>query len=212
MPFQETHDEDDRILGLWKIQETEQALLSYIPGEQIPEYLIHPQKRLEWVAGRVLTFKLLSRWKYDYQGITKDRYGKPYPTGHRLELSLSHSYPFVAAIVCTSEPVGIDVEQPKEKLLRIAPRILAPHELENAGRDVVKHCVYWCAKETLIKIHGKKDLSFATSLNVDPFALADEGEIVGRIIAADNQIAIPLQYRASSSMVLVYNKKLHDAN
>jgi phosphopantetheinyl transferase len=99
--------------------------------------------------------------------------------------------------------VGIDLEQPKEKLLRIAPRILAPQELQDAGTDVVKHCVYWCAKETLIKIYGRKDLTLAHNLLVSPFELSQNGHLVGRILANDKETAIPLIYYVSDGFVVV---------
>src|SRR5690606_11645385 len=112
---------------------------------------VNPRKRLEFLAGRALIRALLREWNLPYPGLTKDAYGKPFLIGSPLHLSLSHSYPFVAAVLHRHKNVGIDLEQPKDKLLRIAPRVLCADELRNAGNDVVKHCVYWCAKEALVK-------------------------------------------------------------
>jgi phosphopantetheinyl transferase len=190
-----------------KITEDEQALLQRIPyRENIPTYLSNNNKRLEFISARVLLHDLLKTWNLDYKGLTKDEYGKPYLIGHDFQISLSHSFPYVAAVIDKKRNVGIDLEQPKPKLLKIASRVLASDELEDAGTDVVKHCVYWCAKESLIKIHGKKDLTFAENLIIDPFSLENEGELIGRIIVNKYETTIPLQYFVHESFVVVLSK------
>jgi phosphopantetheinyl transferase len=112
----------------------------------------------------------------------------------------------VAAIIDHDKTVGIDLEQPKEKLLKIAPRILANEELADAGDDITKHCVYWCAKEALIKVYGKKDLTLAENLIISPFQLENEGNITGRIIVKNTITTIPLKYQVFESFVIVFNQ------
>jgi phosphopantetheinyl transferase len=102
--------------------------------------------------------------------------------------------------------VGIDLEQPRKKLLAIAPRILSSTELKDAGDDVLKHCVIWCAKEALFKIHGKGGLHFSNQLNVQPFPLHEEGTLVGIISDNGNAMSVELNYEVSPDFVLVYTK------
>lgn len=200
--------EPGRAWALWKITETEEELFRYNGHtETIPETITNPQKRLEWLAGRVLTGKIMHATGKRYQGITKDPYGKPFPSGYDLQLSLSHSYPYVAALLDENDPVGIDLEQPKEKLLRIAPRVLHAEELADAGNDIIKHCIYWCAKEALVKVHGKKDLIFAENLIISPFSLKNEGDIVGKIIVANTERMIPLHYSVHPGFTMVLSLK-----
>jgi 4'-phosphopantetheinyl transferase len=190
-----------------KITEDEQALLQRIRyPENIPTYLTNTNKRLEFIAARVLLSDLLNTWGLNYNGLTKDEFGKPFLIGHDFQISLSHSYPYVAAVIDKKRNVGIDLEQPKPKLLKIASRVLASDELEDAGTDIVKHCVYWCAKESLVKVHGKKDLIFSENLIIDPFSLENEGELIGRIIVNNSETAIPLQYFVHQSFVVVLSK------
>jgi phosphopantetheinyl transferase len=142
-----------------------------------------------------------------FQGITKDEFGKPFPIGCDYKLALSHSYPYVAALLDKNESVGIDLEQPKSKLVRIAPRVLDTEELTDAGDDLTKLCIYWCAKEALIKVYGKKDLTLAKNLKITPFQLKQGGDIIGRIIASGIETTIPLQYSVTENFVLVWSKK-----
>lgn len=194
-----------RVLALWHIREDE-PMLTTLLGEKPPETVTNPQKRLEWLAGRVLVKEGLQALNLPYHGIVKDDFGKPYPVGCSYQLSLSHSFPYAAVLLDAHQSVGIDLEQPKEKLLRIAPRMFHATELADAGTDLVKLCIYWCAKEALIKVYGKKDLTFAKSLLVSPFSRKTEGEIVGSIIVDNRERIIPLCYTVTPDFVLVFNK------
>jgi 4'-phosphopantetheinyl transferase len=203
MPVDHIYTGPDSVWGLWRITENEKSLLAEVPLEKIPDVISNPSKRLEFLAGRALIQVLLKKWSLPYSGLTKDAFGKPYLAGSDIHLSLSHSSPFVAAILHRRHNVGIDLEQPKDKLLRVAPRILAPEELTDAGTDVVKHCVYWCAKEALIKIYGKKDLVFSENLLITPFLLSSAGYLIGRIVVNNTETAIPLEYIVSNNFVVV---------
>lgn len=192
------------IVGVWKITEEEFALAEALQiDESVPLQITHPQKRLEFLAARVLLQSLLLRLKLTFEGLTKDEHGKPFLKKSRLHISLSHSYPFVAAIISEHNHTGIDLEQPKQKLLRIAPRIFSPEELHDAGNDLIKHCIYWCAKEALIKVHGKKDLTLAKNLKIEPFKLEKSGKLIGNIIDLIST-KVNLRYETESDYVLVF--------
>lgn len=203
MPVDKVYKSPDCIWGFWKVVEEEGSLSATLPDEEISGLMRNPFKRLEFLAGRVLIQSLLKAWNVEYVGMTKDAFGKPFLANCDFRISLSHSYPYVAAIIHRNKNVGIDLEQPKDKLLKIAPRILAEGELKDAGNDVVKHCIYWCAKEALIKIYGKKDLILSKDLLISPFSLRSEGYLVGRILAHKTETDIPLHYLVYENFVVV---------
>jgi phosphopantetheinyl transferase len=208
MPLAKIEATTNGALALWRIEEDEENLARLVaPFEQLSESITNSSKRLEWLAGRALIKQLMENMGLHFQGITKDEYGKPFPIGSDYQLALSHSYPYVAALLDKNESVGIDLEQPKSKLLRIAPRVLDAEELADAGDDLTKLCVYWCAKEALIKVYGKKDLTLAKNLKITPFQLKQGGDIIGRIIASGIETTIPLQYSVTENFVLVWSKK-----
>ena len=203
MPVDRIYTSPDAIWGYWQILEDEKSLVAEVPQEKPSDALINPLKRLEFLAVRSLVKALLSKWELPFEGLKKDSFGKPFLLGSHFQISLSHSYPYVAAIIHRHKNVGIDLEQPKTKLLRIAPRILAEDELQDAGENITKHCIYWCAKEALIKIYGKKDLVFAKNILISPFSLGSEGHIIGRILANNTETAIPLEYIVCENFVVV---------
>jgi phosphopantetheinyl transferase len=207
MPLEIFEMGNQRAWALWRISESEAQIAELLRSrEPIPTSISNVQKRLEWLTGRLLTQSLLESFNLPYTGIVKDVFGKPFVKNSPAHLSLTHSFPLVGAILDQRHEVGIDLEQPKEKLLRVAARVLSTSELSDAGTDVIKHCVYWCSKETLIKIHGRKDLTLSRDLLVQPFKLASEGNITGRIIVNAEERLIPLYYKIFKQFVVVFNR------
>lgn len=189
--------------GLWFISEDE-ADLSYLSYESSPEDIIHPQKRLEYLAGRALIKTLVESLHLAYEGIRKDEFGKPFLKVHPHAISLSHSYPYVAAQIDRYMPVGIDVEQVKEKLRQVGPRILSAGEVADAGDSLVKLCIYWCAKESLYKIYGKRNLLFSDHLKIQPYPLKEAGSLRGTIDAGPEPMHVRLEYQVTKEYVIVY--------
>ncbi len=192
--------------ALWHITELEEALALQLTPEVCPKDIVSKLKRLEWMAGRILIRTLVEKAGLSYKGFYKDEFGKPFLKNHPHHISLSHSYPHVAAQIDRAHPVGIDVEQPKEKLLKIAHRVLSKLEETDAGNNIQKNCVYWCAKEALYKIYGKRGLSFSENLNVYPFELKRSGSLIGKISAGNKGQLINLEYALEDEFVLVYTK------
>jgi 4'-phosphopantetheinyl transferase len=204
MPLEKLEITNNRAWARWKIDEQEEHLASIIlPFENVPNTVKSSMKRLEWIAGRILVKTLMEAMGMVFQGVTKDDFGKPFPIGCEYQLALSHSYPYAAALIDKFRPVGIDVEQLKPKLLKIASRVLDKNEMLDAGDNLVKHCIYWCAKETLVKVHGKKDLIFAENLKISPFIASKNGNILGRIIVNTKEEVVPLMYTVEDNFVMV---------
>jgi 4'-phosphopantetheinyl transferase len=208
MPLEKIVVESDRAWALWKITEDEKSLHAEIDAyETLSDTLTNPQKRLEWLAGRVTTKEVMKSLQLRFKGITKDEQGKPFPKGYDFQLSLSHSFPYVAVLMEKGVSVGIDLEQPKEKLLRIASRIHHDAEIRDLGTDIVKHCIYWCAKESLLKRYGRKDLIFAENMFIEPFHRENEGDIMGKTIIGGVESMIPLHYIVYPNFVVVFTSK-----
>ncbi len=191
--------------ALWFITENENELVE-ASGDSIDSSIVSYTKRLEWLAGRALIKSLVEQCGMEFYGLEKDEFGKPSLKNHTHFISLSHSYPYVAAQIDPAQEVGIDLEQPKEKLLTIAHRVLSHQELEDAGTDVIKHCVYWCAKEALYKSYGKRGLHFADHLHVAPFVLMRNGDLQGKIEKNGYSRELDLIYSIQPDYVLVHTK------
>lgn len=206
MPLERLHKDAEYAWGLWHVEEEQSFFENELPGEAVPDVVTNPIKKLEYLASRLLVKHMVHSFAELYHGLSKDEYGKPFLNGSSVHVSLSHSYPYVAAIIDRNRNVGIDIEQIKPKLLKVAPRFLSEQEVHDAASNLEKLCVYWCAKEALIKIYGKNDLFLRENLRIEPFSMGKRGEITGRIIANNSETTIPLQYFIYNQVAVVLNR------
>ena len=165
---------DNSFWAAWKIEE---SLLQLFDLLQFPEAEIHkmeltihhPKKKLEWTAGRLALQALLTHLHLPEWKLAKDPFGKPHLLNHKIQISLANSFPFATSIIHRNQSVGIDIEHPTEKLLRVAHKFLNEHELGLANNNLNLLCIFWCAKECIYKIHGRKMLSFKEHMHIQTF-------------------------------------------
>lgn len=161
------------IITLWKIEEDVNFFLKYLSIKEedleICSNATHPMKQLEWLASRTCVKYTVGLLEHNYQGIEKDEHNNPYLSEIKGFVSLSHTSDYTVVIVSLVEEVGIDIERISDKLSRVAPKFLSDSEQLFAGDDLFKMCIYWCAKESLYKWYGKKNLSFKDNIFIQPF-------------------------------------------
>ncbi len=182
---------DRGVMGVWKIAETPTELAEKLPQNWLlaADYVNKtlPQQQLEWLASRVALQQLATEVGNPLAGIIKDEFGKPQCTNQSLQISLSHSFPFVAVAVHSHLALGIDIEKQQTKIQRIAPRVFHAEELAWATSTEMQTLV-WCGKETLYKWYGKRGLDFKQHLKIIPFENDWLGEIRHTNIAHDLQL------------------------
>jgi 4'-phosphopantetheinyl transferase len=190
--------------AVWRIDEPEEFLATQLPvSDACPEEIQFSRKRLEWLAGRALLKHLATESGLNYQGVVKDEFGKPFLKGLNCQISLSNSFPYVAAQIHPEKSVGIDLEQPRPKLFAVMKRVLTEGEWKDGGDDLRKLCVYWCAKEALYKIYGKRSLIFNEHILVKPFALSETGTLEGSIQEENTARILFLDYWMESDFILI---------
>ena len=165
---------DDCTVLLCPITEDEPTLradLTLTPSEQEDlNGIRHPTQRVEWLACRAAVRQLVERQGMAYAGLQKDEFGKPHLVDSPWSVSLSHTGGWAAAVLHRSRPVGIDIEPIRDQFRRVVPRVLSADEIAHANGDSGRLAVYWCAKEALYKLYGKRNLTFREHLHVEPFA------------------------------------------
>ena len=145
----------------------------------------HPAQRTEWLACRVAVRRLVEAQGGVYTGLYKDDYGKPHLRDLPWFISISHTGGWAAAVLHQSRPVGIDIEPIRDQFQRVVPRILSPGEISHAAGQPSRLAVYWCAKESLYKLYGKRQLTFREHLHIDPFA-DDATQLTGHVRLPDH--------------------------
>lgn len=208
MPLKKLKDTDTGTLGVWEISESEQELAEncpLTPDETLELSSIHHlTKRKEFLAGRLVLREVLRNRNISFQGIYKDSCGKPFLVNSGYHISLSHSFPFACAIINPESAVGIDIEKPQEKLLKISSRFLSPKEKLEVADNVQKHCIFWSAKEVLYKIYGRKKLIFNQELFVNLVPQVD-GTLEGAIKTHQYHKSYRLKYFSFHEYIICYN-------
>jgi 4'-phosphopantetheinyl transferase EntD len=198
----------DTCWGVWRIDETEEELmvkLNPIKTDQTHfESIQHPRIRLESIASRMIVKELTERFGYEYQGIFKNKNGKPFLYNSPLHISYSHTEEYAAAIIHKEKPCGIDMEHIQEKMMRVSTRFLSPVELTNTGDDLEKICIYWCAKEAMYKLYNLRDTEFKGNLKITSFEKEKKGALEGIIHVGSFLSKTEVQYHLFGEVVIAY--------
>jgi len=167
-------------LYLWKITEDFDTLFSQISLKDSSLARLDEMKSESHQKGFLAVRMLLQHLEYNDFDLYYDAYGKPHikPQGcsiKDIEISISHSNDF-SAIVISEQKVGMDLEQLKDKTLRIAPRFMNILHLENLSEEekIKKATVVWGIKESIFKIKNEKGISFPNHIFEDDFTFEDK--------------------------------------
>lgn len=206
--FQHTINEHTR-LGVWKIEENEDFFKGNVP---LHRDVTHPHKRLQHLAGRFLLQYLFPGFPYELVRIADTR--KPYLPEEQYHFSISHCGDFAAAIVSKKNRVGVDVEIPAEKILKIIPKFLGEEEcsmlsvqysmfIDSRLRapDSRLPTLLWSAKESVFKWHGDGGVDFRRHIQL--FNHQPEKETIDCLFAKDNSELV-IHYRLFDQLVLAW--------
>lgn len=148
------HKGEDCCWGVWKMDETEEELLSMLPRREVYARYVSrfaaPHRRLEWLAVRALLFTLLG----EEREIAYRPSGKPYLADGSYALSISHTKGYAAVVLgAPDSEVGIDIEQYGERVCKVAHKFMRPDEqaLAYEGNEAWSLLLHWSAKETMFK-------------------------------------------------------------
>lgn len=137
----------------------------------------HPQVKARHLAARHLLLQLRPDFTLD-RLVVADA-GKPHTADGFFDFSLTHCADHAAAIVSTAGPVGIDLEQPGDRIFRIRHKFLSDEDQAclQAGAELAQlqegsaaaqwltRC--WSAKESVYKWHGESGVDFREHIQLE---------------------------------------------
>ena len=166
MPVYHIWNEHNCTLGLWRITEDEDALrrgaeLTSRDEERLLT-MRHPERRLGLLASR----SLMPHMGINQQQLSFSATGKPFvPSGPHLSISHCKGW---AGVVVSQQPVGLDLELYRPKVVHVAERMFRPEELNSfARKDPGMLTFLWGAKESLYKLHGLRGLDFRREIMLE---------------------------------------------
>ncbi|MCL9968715.1 MAG: 4'-phosphopantetheinyl transferase superfamily protein [Aquirufa antheringensis] len=151
---------------VWKIEEPI-AFFETFPASWSTPTIENPIKKLESIAARYCLHQLSS--EFESLVLVQNDRNRPYFQNSEWHISLTHSYPYVAAACSPEKRIGIDVEKPGRNIEKIAPRFLCPAELAKWKDTSNLLTLAWSAKESIYKAVGKPGLSFQKEMEIFDF-------------------------------------------
>jgi len=196
-------------IGVWHCTEEAEQLRSMLvldpADEKIYASIRNTTRKIQWLGCRMLISLFLQTREI---GIQYNTYGKPSLITFPAKISLSHSGSFSAAILSTTYSAGIDLEEIRKRIARVADRFLSDDELSIAsGKErLEKLTLFWCVKEAVYKIIGKPDLDIQHDICIESFnyLCASSGKLSARIKLRDKEIAIPVAYHRFDQFVIAW--------
>lgn len=168
------------------IEEQEMESMSFLSFREKLSFanISHPEKKKEWATARIAIHDALQALQIPYPGFFKDEHGKSQSMNGQGFVSLTHTPGYAGAIFHRENPVGIDMDLVREKILRVGFRFLDPSELDFLEKDPVHFTMAWSAKESIFKCQGKRGVSFRENILLEPFSIGTT-QIKGKIRGTD---------------------------
>ena len=158
------------VAAIWRADEPEEF---FYGKTGIESAIANDKKRLEHLAGRFL----LQQLQHDFplHAVVRDEHNKPHLPDSAFYFSVSHSWPYIAAVVDTRQDAGIDIQVWTPRIMDIKTKFLSDAELEWCHNQHELVTLAWCSKEAIYKWHGRKGVSFKNHLPISSIKQSDEG-------------------------------------
>ena len=188
-------------LGIWKIEESEDFFKRNVPQHRD---VTHPHKRLQHLAGRFLLQFLFPDFPYQLIQIADTR--KPFLPDERYHFSISHCGDYAAAIVSKENRVGIDIEIPVEKIIRIRDKFLSTDEkrkwsVYGSHPDPRIITLLWSCKESVFKWYGDGGVDFSEQIQLKE---QHHGKEIVDCFFTKNQSSLSIHYNLFDHLVLAW--------
>lgn len=190
-------------LGLWHIEEPEEFFLAKVP---LKRDVSHPHKRLQHLAGRYLLPTLFEDFPLEEILIADTR--KPFLPDEQYHFSISHCGNYAAAIASAQQRVGIDIEQPTEKIFRIIHKFLNADERQilnepmSSSQLLQTATLLWSAKEAMFKWYGAGGVDFRKHMHIMHVNGTEEEGKLRCIFSKTESIPLSVHYRFFNELIL----------
>lgn len=150
--------------AIWKIEEPESF---FAERTGLTFDIKNDKRRIERLAGRFL----LKYLKNDFPllNIEIDKHDKPRVKNDEYYFSISHSWPYVAAVVSPYVEAGIDIQCWHPRMDRLQHKFLSPDEQRYFNNDSKLITLAWSAKEAAYKWQGRRGVEFIDHLPISNY-------------------------------------------
>ena len=153
--------------------------------------LKNKKRKKEFLSSRIALKKIFNK----ELELKHHKSGKPF-IEEAKHLSISHSSDFLA-IAFGEENIGVDIEKPQNRMIKLMPKILSEIELMEFENEpsIDFACKLWGIKESILKYIGDKNLNYKEDINVDTISLD---------IAKYLNMTFKVEFEKIEDMILTY--------
>lgn len=158
--------------------------------------IVHPEKKLEFAASRYLKHQIFGDKHMEY-----DATGAPQIEGVGY-ISLSHCTSHVVMAVSSEHPVGVDIEEIREKSVKTSRRFITDAEklfLDQTNKKDMS--MLWSFKECLYKLSDRNQLLFQKDILV--YKKSDR--FYGSILKTDGIYEYELHVENFQNILITFN-------
>ena len=155
---------DHGLAAIWKVEEDEAF---FVERTGMTSDMKNERRRIEHLAGRFLLKHLEA--DFPLHQISKDEHDKPRIDNNAFFFSISHSWPYIAALIDPYEEAGIDIQTWHARIEQIQHKYLSTDEQQMFKNDPKLLTLAWSAKEAVYKWNGKRGVDFIEHLPIEVF-------------------------------------------
>ncbi len=153
--------------------------------------LKNEKRKKEFLSSRIALKKIFNK---DLE-LKHHTSGKPFIKEAKY-LSISHSSNFLA-LAYGDENIGIDIEKPQNRMVKLIPRVLSEIELMEFKKEpsIDLACKLWGAKEAILKYLGDRNLNYKEEIKAENIQLG---------IATYLKMNFKVEFEKIENMILTY--------
>lgn len=153
--------------------------------------LKNEKRKKEFLSSRIALKKIFNK---DLE-LKHHTSGKPFIKEAKY-LSISHSSNFLA-LAYGDENIGIDIEKPQNRMVKLIPRVLSEIELMEFKKEpsIDLACKLWGAKEAILKYVGDRNLNYKEEIKAENIQLG---------IATYLKMNFKVEFEKIENMILTY--------
>ena len=153
--------------------------------------LKNKKRKKEFLSSRIALKKIFNK---DLE-LKHHTSGKPFIKEAKY-LSISHSSNFLA-LAYGDENIGIDIEKPQNRMVKLIPKVLSEIELMEFKKEpsIDLACKLWGAKEAILKYLGDRNLNYKEEIKAENIQLG---------IATYLKMNFKVEFEKIENMILTY--------
>ena len=152
-------------LSIWSIKESLDFFLSNLRLTKNCEQRLDRLKSDEMKKQFLAVRKLIQLNGISFDSLLYSSQGIPF-LNNETNISISHTKGF-SAIAISPKPVGIDIQDFRDKILSISKKFINSNERDLIDASSIKELtLVWCIKEATYKVHRKPGLDFKDEIKI----------------------------------------------